>query len=172
MTAFQMSIDASDVVSLSEAWSKAPEMVIDELSGGVLESSLFLEREVQERTPVGVGGGGGLRGSIGARPVQVSTMAVIGTVGTSLAYAVPVELGTRPHRPPVRPLIEWAAQKFGVSLEEAERIGWAVQQKIAKVGTDGAFMFTRALDDGRAQVERIIEGRIRRVVARLAEGGA
>ena len=169
MRGLETTIDVTSVIDLADAWRRAPDMVIDELSRGLLESTLLLQRETQERTPVGIGGGGGLRGSITALPVQVADDVAIGVVGTSLAYAIPVELGTRPHTPPVRPLIDWAAQKFGVSLDEAERIGWAVMRKIARVGTEGAFMFTRAFDDNRRQVERILEAAQRRIVVRLAE---
>jgi len=38
--------------------------------------------------------------------------------------------------PPIEPLIKWAKKKFGVGDEEAEAIAYAVQKKIAKVGTE------------------------------------
>jgi len=38
--------------------------------------------------------------------------------------------------PPIKPLIEWARVKFGVDTDEATQIAFAVQSKIAKVGTE------------------------------------
>jgi hypothetical protein len=34
---------------------------------------------------------------------------VIGVVGSPLAYALPVEIGTRPHFPPVAAILDWVA---------------------------------------------------------------
>lgn len=167
----EITIDARELEAVARAWSAAPAMVIEELGRGALEASLFLEREVKEITPVGVHGeGGGLKGSIGAREPEVLSDQVIGRVGTSIAYAEPVELGTRPHFPPVRPLVDWARVKLGLGPEEAERAGMAIARKIAARGTKGQFMFTRALEAGRGQVERIYQAAARRIVDRLARG--
>ncbi|HWR17122.1 MAG TPA: hypothetical protein VN577_19995 [Terriglobales bacterium] len=62
-------------------------------------------------------------------------------------YVLPVETGTRPHFPPITPLMLWVKQKFGVGDEQAARsIAFAVAQKIAKRGTKGAFMFQKATE--------------------------
>ncbi|MGE0256909.1 MAG: hypothetical protein AB7N54_19970 [Alphaproteobacteria bacterium] len=170
MSAFAMHLDVTEVALLGAAWEQAPEMVLEELATGVLEATLLLEREVRERTPTGVGADAGLRGSISGREPEILADQVIGVVGTALAYALPVELGTRPHRPPVGPLIDWARAKFGVDRAEAERIGWAVQRKIAARGTEGAAMFRTGFDANRPQVEAIMARAHQRIVERLAEG--
>ena len=165
-------IDMSDVDGLSAAWRAAPEIVIEELTKAVMEAELLLWRETVELTPRGVGGGGGLAGSIQARDPVVMSDAVIGTVGTSLDYAVPVETGTRPHMPPIQPLQDWAMHVLGVSSVDAPSVAWAVARKIAARGTEGAHMFERAFTAHRGQVERMLEAAHGRIVRRMAGGAA
>lgn len=171
MTAFQIDIDLGASAALAQAWLAAPEMVLDELETAATEATLLLEREVKEITPVGVGGGGGLKGSISAREPEVLSNVVIGVVGTSIAHAVPVELGTKPHFPPVQPLADWVVAKLGVPRREATRVGFAIARKISKVGTKGAFMFTRAFEANRGAVEAIYRRAQIRIAERLAETG-
>ncbi len=163
-------IDTSDFENLAAAWRAAPEIVAEEMTAAVWEGEFLLQRETQELTPVGVGGGGGLKGSIAARDPIVFADTVIGAVGTSLAHAVPVELGTRPHFPPVAPLRDWAEHVLGVSGDEAKGVAWAVARKIAREGTKGAHMFERAFETNRAQVERMFEAAHRRVLQRMGRG--
>lgn len=56
-----------------------------------------------------------------------------------------IEYGTRPHMPPIAPLITWAARKFGVDGGEAQAIAWAVAKKIAKHGTEPRHVFAKAM---------------------------
>ena len=153
----------------AKAFATAPKIVEQELFAGMTESLLLAEREVKERTPVGVGGeAAGLKGDIAAQEPQVLADQIIGVVSTSLPHAVPVELGTKPHRPPVQPLAEWARIVLGVSPERAERVGYAIAAKIARVGTEGAFMFERGLDAIRGPVAQIFENRVKRILKRVA----
>ena len=100
-----ISIDATEVLDLADAWNEAPELVQRELIAATLEGELLLEREIKEDTPTGVTGQ--LRASITAHEPVVAANSVAGVVGTSLAHALPVELGTRPHFPPLEPLVDW-----------------------------------------------------------------
>lgn len=165
MTAFRIEADARQVEALAIAWRQAPELVIEELTPAALEASLLLEREVKEGTPAAAGT---LRESVTSR-VQRIPEGVLGITGTALSYAIPVELGTRPHMPPVQPIIDWAKLKLGVSPEEAERVGYAVARTIALRGTPAFGMFHRAFAANRGQVERIFERAARRIVDRLAK---
>jgi len=47
-------------------------------------------------------------------------------------YAGLVELGTRPHMPPFRPLLDWATR---IGANDPGALAYAVQQKIAEVGS-------------------------------------
>ena len=165
-------IDVHAAADLAKAFAQAPEVVIEEFSRAMTEATLLLEREVKEETPVGIGGGGGLKGSIAARTPQALADNVIGLVGTPLSYAVPVEFGTRPHMPPVQPLADWAEYKLGVAPDQARSIGWRIARKIAAQGTEGAHMFGRAVADNEGQVQAIFARARERIAERIAGGDA
>lgn len=165
---FTISIDAHEVVDLAAAWKQAPEIVAEELTRSILESELLLEREVKEGTPTATGV---LRESIGARPPQRLADSVIGVVGTSISYAIPVELGTKPHFPPATALADWARIKLGVSADEAQRVGFLIARAISRRGTKPAAMFQRAFQQQRGQVEAILRRGVEAIARRLAAVG-
>lgn len=167
MTDLQIDIDTSAVDAVVRAWAIMPERAVAALTGGVTESTLLLERETKERTPRGATHA--LEQSISARPAQVSPEAVVGSIGSSQPHALHVELGTKPHMPPVDPLVDWVKAKFGVDPEEAERIAWGVARKIAAKGTEGQHMFANALADNEGQIAAIFERHIQGLAAELAE---
>ena len=165
-------IDIREAAELARAFEQAPDITAEELTRATWESELLLEREIKENTPVGIGGGGGLKGSISAREPQVLADNVIGLVGTPMAYAVPVELGTGPHMPPIRPLADWAEHKLGVAPEKARSVGYRIARKIAAKGTDGAHMFERAFTSNEAQVRTIFARARARIADRMAGSAA
>lgn len=165
-------IELGDVAELAALWQQAPELFAEEMARAATEATLLLEREVKERTPVGVGGGGGLRGSIAARPPQIRSDAVIGVVGTPLTYAQPVELGTRPHWAPIQPLIDWVRQVLDIQdTEQAEQVARRVQFKIAARGTKGQHMFRDGFAAVEPQVRAMFEAAQLRIRDRLAGAG-
>ena len=94
---------------------------------------------------------GNLAGSVISNFVREATMMrEVISVGPSLGadvYAAPVETGTVPHMPPPSALIPWVMKKFGVDDEkQALSVAFAVGKVISKRGTQGHFMFERALD--------------------------
>jgi hypothetical protein len=123
-------------------FEKAPKIVLKELVPAMTEASALLEREAKERTPTS--GMGTLRDSIGAIPVTISGHRVSGGAETSLYYAIPVELGTKPHWAPLEPLVDWVERKLAKRGTEARSVARMIQLKIAKKGTKGAFMFRDA----------------------------
>ncbi len=162
-----VNIEMTGLSELERAWALAPEMVTEELTAAMWQAEMLLQREVQDLTPVGVGGAGGLRGSIHAQDPQVLANSVLGMVGTSLAYAVPVELGTAPHWAPIAPILDWVRQKLGVTDTEALRVANAVRSGIAQHGTPAVGMFHKAFNANRSQVQRMFEMAGARIVARL-----
>ena len=158
------SVELSSADAL-RALELAPEILIDELTPSVLEAQLLVEREVIERTPTS--GAGTLRDSIGALPVTFSETAVSGEVGTALAYAQPVEVGSRPHFPPIAPIAEWARRALGKKPDEAKDVAWAIAVKISKEGSKGAFMFREGLAAAHAQVIEILGQGVERAVERI-----
>lgn len=156
---------STDARVVDAALAAAPDIVLAELELAVLECQLLLEREVKERAPTS--GAGTLRDSIGTLPLSLSGTALSGTVGTPLSYAVPVELGSRPHRPPIAPLAEWVDRKLGIKGKAGQRVAWAIAGKIAKRGTPAHHMFGGALEAHRAQIGEIAQGAVERAMGRI-----
>ena len=146
---------------LVDLWSQAPELVQRELTKAAWASSLRVEKEVRDRTPKGANGF--LAMSIAALEPVVIPDGVLGIVGTSLNYAEPVELGTKPHMPPIQPLIEWVQVVLGLEGEEAEQAAQAIAWKIYKKGTVGKFMFR----DGFAASEDYIKRKFRQAIVNI-----
>ena len=153
---------------LEAAWRKAPEIVREELTHAMWQAEMLLERETQELTPVGIGGAGGLRGSVHAQEPEVLANSVIGVTGTSLNYAQSVELGTRPHWAPIQPLIDWVQHRLGITGKEAESVARRVQFGIAHHGTPGVGMFHRAFSANRGQVAMRFGAANTRIAQRLS----
>jgi hypothetical protein len=154
---------------LVDLWSQAPELVQRELTSAAWASSLRVEREVRERTPKGANGFLGM--SIAALEPVVIPGGVMGIVGTSLGYAEPVELGTKPHMPPVQPLVEWAEVVLGLDGKDAEQAAWAIARKISKKGTEGAFMFRDGFAVSEDYIKRKFRQALSNIRAALAGGG-
>jgi hypothetical protein len=162
---FRIEIDEAD---LALAFERAPELLQAQLYRDTMEASLLLEREIKERTPVGAYSA--LRSSISAREPEVSGGEIAGAVGTPLAYAVPVELGTKPHFPPIEPLEDWVQAKLNVSPERASAVAWLVARKIAARGTEGTFMFAHGFAAVEGQVHDIYRRGAELIVAEIGGG--
>ncbi len=84
-------------------------------------------------------------------------------------YAAPVEFGARPHFPPIAALLPWVKQKLGVrDEEEARSVAFLIARAISRRGTEGQFMFTRALETERANVELLFDAEIEAALQQLA----
>lgn len=167
----RIEIDSTEIVVMAEAFQNAPAIIMDEIIAATVQSTLLAERETRERTPVGVGGDGGLRGSIAAQEPRVLGNEVIGETGSPLNYVIPVELGTRPHFPPVSALHDWVRIKLGVPDDDVEEVAFKVARKIAAHGTEGAHMFARMFAANEPQFAAIYRGARDRIVQRMAEEG-
>jgi len=69
-------------------------------------------------------------------------------------HASIVELGSRPHTPPIGPLLEWA-RRHGLD----EGIAYAIQQTIARVGTRPRHFIHGNLDKLRAILNEVMRRR-------------
>lgn len=160
-----LATDDLDVVR--RAFDRFPELARQELRMAMHAATLYLQREVVERTPAAEGT---LRDSI--HPfVQELPGGMLGVVGTSLAYAEAVELGTKPHMPPIAPLEQWVRTKLGKSGKEGASIARSIQWHISHYGTPGAGMFHRGLTAGIGEIGRLFGDALQRLRTRLAEGG-
>lgn len=156
-------IDYSGLQGVAEGFRLAPATASEELGAAVAEADALLATQVEAYTPVA---SGILAGGI-THVEQVSETGVIGMVFSSSPYAEPVELGTKPHFPPIEPLIDWVKVKLGVPEKDARSVAFLVARKISRVGTKGAFMFRRALEQQEAALQRIFEAAAGRIAARI-----
>lgn len=150
---------------LDAAFRQAPEIVRRELLAAVTEADQLLEREVKDKTPTATGVS---RASIFSRE-QVLESGAIGVVGTTLPHVAYVELGTKPHFPPVQELEDWVRVKLGITDEKKiHGVAYLIARKIAARGTLGVGMFHRTWAQQRPQVERLFAAARERIVARMA----
>lgn len=164
----QVSIHADAALTIGRAWAAHPHLVTEELETAMLSSLLYLEGQTAERTPVNLGT---LRRSYTS---HVSTFidAVFGTMSSPVSYAMPIEMGTRPHYPPLEPLINWVEAKLGLVGDEAEGAARGIQRKIGRFGTPGYGMARYALIDGQATIRAEFDDAAERITLRLAALGA
>lgn len=160
-----------------------PEKVKDgamELFGNTTRGAThILQSVVVDNTPQCFGH---LRNSINAETI-INSDQIIGQVKTSIPYALPVETGTKPHWPPLAPLVLWVRRKLGgqVLIEaKAEarglhKVGFKgiratqmrggieqdiarrIQFTIARRGTRGAHMFAKGFQYRKGRVENMFE---------------
>lgn len=162
-----MDLALGDLDALATAWRQAPKIVLEELTRFISAATAHLQGEVQQRTPTTHGT---LRASIIGQVRELSGgLGVEGVVGTSLAYAAAVELGTKPHMPPVEPLVDWAQQKLGLRGKDAESAAWAIARTIAQRGTLGVGMFHRTWHANLAQIGTGFADCMQRILGRIAE---
>lgn len=135
------------------------------------QSLLILKAQAQLNAPVGIGGGAGLRGSIEASPVAIGVGEISGAVGTSIGHALPVELGTRPHFPPLQPLIDWVEYKLGID-EEHGGVGVAlkIQRKIGAKGTAPQPFMGTAFESHADNVAAIFQATTDRLLREVSNG--
>ena len=132
-----------------------------------------LESEIVQKTPAGVGGVSGLRGSITGQvvPFGMSVSGNVSVTGAAIAYGYVVEFGRKAGKlPPLHPIKLWLRRKLGFTEEEANVISWPVAMKIKKKGTKGALMFTKTWEENERWVMNMLQTISGRVVRRLENG--
>ena len=146
---------------LQRRLEKYPAICRTALKVGILAMAIKVEGEVKRETPVHTGH---LRSSIGHRVVMIGKN-VSGVVSTPVGYAPPVELGSEPHWPPIKPIKRWAHLVLG-----DEKAGYLVARAISKRGTKPRLMFKKGL----AASQKFIHSRLvqaRDEIAKKVAGG-
>lgn len=157
-----MELQGWDLLDL--AFRVAPAMVQEEMLRATTEADMLLEREVKDLTPTATGLS---RASIISREQTIESGA-LGVVGTTLPHVAYVELGTKPHFPPVQAIEDWVRVKFGYSDEKKiAAAALAIARKIAVRGTLGVGMFHRTWARHQPQVVAIYERAVERIAQRL-----
>ncbi len=153
----RLHLDTSELDKLVSYWQKSPEITGREVQKFMIQMTEHLEGEWKEGAPVGESGGngGGYRSSISAQPVELLSDKVIGVVGSVSPYAIPIEVGTKPHMPPIAPLMDWAQAVLGVATEEEQKqVAWAVAGKIKRDGTEAQNIAKDTWEENYYQVEQ------------------
>lgn len=145
----------SKITGLKELSQKFPEASEKARVGRITEALLLLLRSIKPRIPVGAGPIH-LRDTVFHR-VQTAGVSVMGLIGTPLEYGEPVEYGTRPHFPPVEPILHWVERKLGIEGKEAKSVAFLIARAISKRGTQGAEMFGKGFSENEATVIRILQ---------------
>jgi hypothetical protein len=143
--------DLSDLAELSALYPQESERA--RLSR-VTEAALLLEKLVTEAAPVGAG-------PIHFRDTIFSKAALRGTsawgvVSSPAKYAIPIELGTRPHFPPVAAIQHWVERKLGHSGRDATSVAFLIARAISRRGTPAQHPFQKGFDAGRSRAESIL----------------
>ncbi|MEW8494241.1 MAG: HK97 gp10 family phage protein [Candidatus Thiodiazotropha taylori] len=169
MSGLDLSFDSSDLKRVERAWSEIPDTIRDELSSATWEAEMLLLRAIKEDTPVGATSV--LRESIYADVPVVNHESVSGIVGSSALHAMAVELGTKPHFPPLDPLVDWVQAKLDIkNQEEAESVALSIARKIAARGTEGQKMFQNNFHELRPSVEQLYKKAHHNITEALAHG--
>ena len=108
------------------------------------DSTLLVHRTARPRAPVDKGR---LRASI-TPVVEAAGRTVRGIVGSNVEYAPYVELGTRPHWPPVAALTVWS-RRHGLSA-------FLVARAISRRGLPPRRFLQRGLDENAARIYLLI----------------
>lgn len=90
---------------------------------------------------------------------ETDTDGLGGQAGTNSEYARPVEFGSRPHMPPVQPLIDWARRQ---GFADPESAGWAIARKIAQFGTEEQPFLFPAFEEERPRYLKRLRNAIRK----------
>lgn len=161
----EYTIDFEGLKELQANLARNPAVVREELERAVTEADLLLAREVQDRMPVA---GGTLRQSV-FHEEEIGDTGVTGLVASPLVYAAPVEVGTKPHFPPLEPLIDWVKAKLHITGDkEARGVAFLIGRKISRVGTPAQRPFGLAFQAQFEQVHAIFDRAAARIAARLA----
>lgn len=161
-----ITLDTSTMRDYAAYLKQAPQIVMEEIATSLQEALSLLEREIKDRMPTGATGL--LRGSVTHQLIaQARGQEIAGKVFSPLSYAAPVELGTKPHFPPIAPLRDWVEKKLGLSKSESRSVAFLIARKIAKKGTKPQKSFETGFRDNTEQVNAILGRGLARIRARL-----
>ena len=145
-----------EIRGLEEAQRKAEQLVVEMFGPPMLEamrdSALYVERDAKRYAPVDTGR---LRASI-TPSIRSDATGVQGVIGSNVVYAPYMELGTRPHWPPISALETWA-RRHNTSA-------FVVARAIAMRGTKARRYLQRAIEDNARRIYRRIERAVIEIV--------
>jgi HK97 gp10 family phage protein len=146
-----MSIEIIGVKATIENLSRINQR-LSNMDGAMKKATTVVTASAKRKAPVDTGL---LRASI-TPSVKSSGKETIGIVGSNVKYAPFMELGTRPHFPPIAALETWA-RRHGMSA-------YVVCRAIARRGLRARRYLGRALDENVRRISRIFADEVKRIV--------
>jgi hypothetical protein len=143
-----------DLKELEALTKRYPDASTAARRGRLTEALLLLEREIKRLTTEGAGPIH-LRDTIFQR-LEMRGESAWGMVGTPAIYGESVEYGTRPHFPPIKPILFWVEKKLGLMGKEAKSAAFCIARAISKRGTKGQHMFEKGFEMNEARVIEIL----------------
>lgn len=131
-----------------------------------------LRANIAARAPVGATGELRRRVESEVRvPSSGKAVDVTGSVFINeLAYAVPVNEGSRPHWAPLAPLEYWVERKLKLQGEEAKRVARLIQYKIHAHGAKAQPFFDEGIEDSLNYIESTFEDAADTILRMIMEG--
>jgi len=169
----ELTIDASQFLQLADVWKQAPELTQRELLRAVTEADVLVQGELQQHLPMGAGGrsGSGLVGGVHHEESLVAD-GVLGMVAESQPYGAYVEVGTKPHKPPIQPLMDWIEAVIGLREKEAKSMAFAIRNTIGKRGTHAQPVWQQTYNKMLPKIQQLLTDAVQRVRDQLAGGAA
>lgn len=164
-----LSISLGGLQSFAQGLRESPEYTDRQLQEAMTEATLLVQREWQENLPRV----SGLTARSITSDVASTPAGVLGVVSSSQPNALFLELGTRPHMPPVAAIEPWVKAVLGISEpKEVKRVAFLVARKIAREGTPAQHPMARAVQSTEGQVIAMFERAAGKVAAHLVGGAA
>lgn len=116
------------------------------------QAALYVTRDARKFAPVDTGR---LRASINPE-IRVMSGDLVGVVGSNVEYAPHVELGTRPHWPPLAALEPWA-RRHGLNA-------YLVARAIARRGTKAHYFLLKAYMQNRDTIYHLLSSAVDRAI--------
>lgn len=128
----------------------------DEFLDAMRTSTLWVQADAKRLAPVDTGR---LRASITPEIRNTGLFGTImGVVGSVLEYAAAVELGSKPHFPPLEALETWA-KRHGVSA-------YSVALAISRRGTKAHEFLQQAFEKNEEKIKDNLDGAVSRIVSK------
>lgn len=162
-----LTVSAPGLAALQRGFKEAPDYTRQELLVAMTTATALLEREFKDAFP---SVSGLTRASIHGDAFSTPTGA-LGVVGSASVAVAAVELGTKPHMPPVEALESWVHDRMGLAGKEALGVAWAIARKIAKRGTKAQYPIRDSWDAQYKSVAQMFEQAAGRIAAHLIATG-
>lgn len=121
-----------------------PKEVRDKVVRGIQSTALrgvgVIAQQIQEAKPYPAFNTGELLQSVAYELIPTGAILLV-----QAPHAPFLEYGTRPHRPPLGPLVLWAKRRLSLDDKEAYRVARAVQHKIELHGTEPRFFMRKSM---------------------------